>query len=35
MPNDNLNNIYEYVNERLNQYAMGGESNDDEETGQD
>jgi hypothetical protein len=35
IPNDNLNNIYEAVNERLNQYAMGGESNDDEETGQD
>ncbi len=35
VPNDNLNSIYEAVNEKLNQYAMGGESNDDEDINQD
>jgi len=35
VPNDNLNSIYEAINEKLSQYAMGGESNDDEDLNQD
>ncbi len=35
VPNDNLNSIYDAINEKLNQYAMGGESIDDEEINQD
>ncbi|KAF5050399.1 hypothetical protein DSECCO2_429800 [anaerobic digester metagenome] len=35
IPNDNLNSIYDAINEKLNHYAMGGESNDDEEINQD
>ncbi|MDD4169219.1 MAG: DUF4194 domain-containing protein [Desulfotomaculaceae bacterium] len=35
VPNDNLNSIYEAINEKLNKYAMGSESSDDEETDQD
>jgi len=35
VPNDNLNSIYDAINEKLNQYAMGGESIDDEDTDQD
>lgn len=35
IPNDNLNIIYNAVNEKLNQYAMGGEQNDDEDINQD
>ncbi len=35
VPNDNLNVMYDAVNEKLNKYVNGGESNDDEETMQD
>ena len=35
VPNDNLNSMYDTVNEKLNQYATGGESSDDEDTDQD
>lgn len=35
IPNDNLNSIYDAINVKLNQYAMGGESNDDEDISQD
>lgn len=35
IPNDNLNSIYDAINEKLNHYAIGGESNDDEEINQD
>lgn len=33
--NDNLNTMYEAINEKLNKYINGGEHNDDEETMQD
>lgn len=33
--NDNLNIIYDAINQKLNQYAMGGESNDDEDINPD
>lgn len=33
--NENLNEIYESINDKLDQYASGGESNDDEEIGED
>jgi len=33
--NDNINSIYDAINEKLNQYAMGGEPNVDEEINQD
>jgi len=35
VPNDNLNSMYDTVNEKLNQYATGGESSDDEDADQD
>lgn len=35
IPNDNLNSIYDAINEKLNHYAMGVESNDDEDINQD
>jgi hypothetical protein len=35
VPNDNLNSMYEKVTEKLNQYATGGESGDDEDADQD
>jgi len=35
VPNDNLNSMYDTVNEKLNQYATGGESSDDEDAYQD
>lgn len=35
VPNDNLNSIYDAINEKLNQYVMGGESSDDEDINQD
>ena len=35
VPNDNLNSMYDKVNEKLNQYATGGESGDDEDADQD
>lgn len=35
VPNESLNSIYDAVNAKLNQYAFGGESKDDEETDQD
>lgn len=35
IPNENLNSIYDAINDKLNQYAMGGESNDDEDINQD
>ena len=35
IPNDNLNSIYDAINEKLNQYAIGGESSDDEDINQD
>lgn len=35
VPNENLNNVYNAINEKLSQYAMGGESVDDEDAGQD
>jgi len=35
IPNENLNSIYDAINEKLNQYVMGGESNDDEDLNQD
>ncbi len=33
--NDNLNSMYDAINEKLNQYVMGGESSDDEDVDQD
>jgi len=35
IPNDNLNSIYDAINEKLHQYAIGGESSDDEDINQD
>jgi len=35
IPNDNLNSMYDAINEKLNQYAKGGESSDDEDINQD
>jgi hypothetical protein len=35
VPNDNLNNLYEAINEKLNKYMYGGEQNEDEEIAQD
>ncbi len=35
LPNDNLTIMYEAINEKLNKYVNGGESNDEEETMQD
>jgi len=35
VPNDNLNSIYDAINEKLNRYAMGGESSDDEDINPD
>jgi len=35
VPNENLNGIYDAINEKLNQYAMGGESNDEEDVNSD
>jgi len=35
VPNDNLNSIYEALQEKLKQYALGGESGDDEDFNQD
>lgn len=35
VPNENLNSMYDTVNEKLNQYATGGESSDDEDADQD
>lgn len=32
---DNLNGLYDQINEKLNQYVSGGESNDDEEISED
>ena len=32
VPNDNLNMIYETIEEKLNRYLNGSEPNDDEET---
>lgn len=35
VPNDNLNAMYDAINEKLNKYMNGGGQNDDEETMQD
>lgn len=35
VPNDNLNTMYDAINEKLNKYMNGGEQNDYEETMQD
>lgn len=35
VPNDNLTNMYDAINEKLNKYINGGEQNDDEEAMQD
>lgn len=35
IPNDNLNSLYEIANDRLSQYANGGDSIDDENADQD
>lgn len=35
IPNENLNSVYDAINEKLNQYVMGGESSDDEDIDQD
>ncbi len=35
IPNENLNSMYDAINEKLNQYVMGGESSDDEDVDQD
>ncbi len=35
VPNDHINSIYDAINEKLNQYAMGGESSDEEDIDQD
>lgn len=35
LPNDNLTMMYEAINDKLNKYVNGGESNDDEEVVQD
>jgi hypothetical protein len=35
IPNDNLSSLYEGANVRLNEYAKGGDSNDDEDADQD